>query len=92
MSGCDFHADDVFGPQVVGCRDSFDFTLLFEQSILSIGPSVAATLVSAGFIAYLMRQHVKTKPGAKRRSRAVKQVTEPGPVLGEQLSPGHRLH
>jgi hypothetical protein len=37
---------DDFGPaQSTHCQDKFDFTLLFEQSILSIGPSVLLLLV-----------------------------------------------
>jgi ATP-binding cassette subfamily C (CFTR/MRP) protein 1 len=37
---CLIQADNVFGPVVEApCRHGFDFTLLFEQSILSIGPS-----------------------------------------------------
>ncbi|KAJ0159330.1 Canalicular multispecific organic anion transporter 1 [Colletotrichum tanaceti] len=44
-SNSSFHGmacnDNTFGPVIAaGCRASFDFTLLFEQSILSIGPSV----------------------------------------------------
>ncbi|EHK21751.1 uncharacterized protein TRIVIDRAFT_59905 [Trichoderma virens Gv29-8] len=39
-------ADNAFGPRVHGCREDFDFTLLFEQSILSILPSL---LVFLGF-------------------------------------------
>jgi ATP-binding cassette subfamily C (CFTR/MRP) protein 1 len=31
--------DDVFGPVVLGCRGDFDFTLLFEQSMLTTVPS-----------------------------------------------------
>ncbi|KAI9644594.1 hypothetical protein NHQ30_006615 [Ciborinia camelliae] len=31
--------DGGFGPTVIGCRGDFDFTLLFEQSFLSIAPS-----------------------------------------------------
>lgn len=36
---CD-RADNAFGPKIHGCRDGKDFTLLFEQSILSLVPSV----------------------------------------------------
>lgn len=31
--------DDSFGPVVAGCRDDFDFTLVFEESIFTILPS-----------------------------------------------------
>jgi ATP-binding cassette, subfamily C (CFTR/MRP), member 1 len=36
---CPFSLDNNFGPSVNSCRRAFDFTLLFEQSILSILPS-----------------------------------------------------
>lgn len=48
--------DTNFGPVVVGCRDDFDFTIVFEQSILSIAPSVCFTLISTFRIAHLCRQ------------------------------------
>jgi ATP-binding cassette subfamily C (CFTR/MRP) protein 1 len=45
-STCSPHADNVFGPVVAApCRHGFDFTLLFEQSILSIGPSCIFLLI-----------------------------------------------
>ncbi|GKT40556.1 ABC transporter ecdL [Colletotrichum spaethianum] len=34
-----------FGPVAIGCNDRFDFTLLFEQSLLNIGPSAILLLV-----------------------------------------------
>lgn len=40
-SACSIEADNAFGPAVnASCRDGFDFTLLFEQSILGILPAV----------------------------------------------------
>ena len=36
--------DDSFGPTLRICPPTFDFTLLFEQSILSIGPSALLLL------------------------------------------------
>jgi ATP-binding cassette subfamily C (CFTR/MRP) protein 1 len=46
VSTCSIHADNVFGPIVAHpCRKGFDFTLLFEQSVLSIGPSCIFLLV-----------------------------------------------
>lgn len=37
---------DGFGPsQAASCADHFDLTLLFEQSILSIGPSALLLLL-----------------------------------------------
>jgi hypothetical protein len=57
---CPLGADDRFGPAVVGCRDDFDFTLLFEQSMLSLGPSVVLLIVSFPRIIQLYRCCMKT--------------------------------
>jgi hypothetical protein len=57
---CPLGADDRFGPTVVGCRDDFDFTLLFEQSMLSLGPSVVMLIVSFPRIIQLYRCRMKT--------------------------------
>ncbi len=46
MASCQI-VDNTFGPYAgVGCRGGFDFTLLFEDSILSILP-LCLTLVAA---------------------------------------------
>ncbi|KAH8647275.1 P-loop containing nucleoside triphosphate hydrolase protein [Xylariales sp. PMI_506] len=74
MAACDFQADDVFGPQVVSCREGFDFTLLFEQAILSALPSGLVIIASIGYSLYLSRQDIKTKPDASWMLRALKQI------------------
>jgi len=51
-------SDDVFGPQVLGCRD-FDFTLLFEQTILQVGSCAALLLSVIPRVLYLRTQPVK---------------------------------
>ena len=38
--------DSTFGPAVIGCRGNFDFTLLFEQVVLSIVPAGLFILLS----------------------------------------------
>lgn len=43
---CPQHPDDVFGPVVAECARAFDFTLLFEESILSILPSAILILLA----------------------------------------------
>lgn len=75
MDGCNIQADNVFGPRVAFCRDGFDFTLLFEQSILSALPSALLTGASAGCIFYLSKENIKTKPGASWSVTAIKQAT-----------------
>ncbi|KAK7730403.1 hypothetical protein SLS53_009022 [Cytospora paraplurivora] len=50
--------DKAFGPAVAhGCRGSFDFTLLFEQSIMSIGPSVVLIVLAPPRILQLLKHH-----------------------------------
>ncbi|CAH0043540.1 unnamed protein product [Clonostachys solani] len=66
MDTCRLDADDTFGPVVSHCRGGFDFTLLFEQAILSILPSVLVLAASVYRLLGLRRQSVKTitKPRA----------------------------
>ncbi|KAL4789180.1 putative ABC transporter [Aspergillus venezuelensis] len=40
---CHIRVQDTFGPQVSGCHEDFDFTLLFEESILYLPPLLIAT-------------------------------------------------
>jgi ATP-binding cassette subfamily C (CFTR/MRP) protein 1 len=56
---CEIAFDDTFGPGVQGCRDNFDFTLLFEQSVMSIGPSILFLLFFSIRIWQLYRQDAK---------------------------------
>ncbi|KAL4768688.1 putative ABC transporter [Aspergillus nidulans var. acristatus] len=43
---CDIRVQDTFGPQVSGCYEDFDFTLLFEESILYLPPLLIAASVA----------------------------------------------
>ncbi|RAK99259.1 P-loop containing nucleoside triphosphate hydrolase protein [Aspergillus ibericus CBS 121593] len=58
-ASCSPAADNTFGP-VFPCPATFDFTLLFEQSILSIGPSALFLLLVAGRIWWLYPENIKT--------------------------------
>jgi ATP-binding cassette subfamily C (CFTR/MRP) protein 1 len=53
---CSLSADYLFGPQVSPCRRSFDFTVLFEESILGILPS-GIFLVLACFRVWTLIHH-----------------------------------
>ncbi|KAJ0346194.1 hypothetical protein COL26b_008793 [Colletotrichum chrysophilum] len=48
-----------FGPAASVCSDRFDFTLLFEQSLLNIGPSAALLLALPLRLQQLLRQRRK---------------------------------
>jgi hypothetical protein len=63
VSTCTNGADKVFGPVVAPpCRRGFDFTLLFEQSIFSIGPSCIFLLVVPLRLFWLYRSKVTVVP------------------------------
>jgi ATP-binding cassette subfamily C (CFTR/MRP) protein 1 len=51
--------DDSFGPHAVTCRDGFDFTLLFEESILSILPLSLILIVTPFRLSYLFKRQTK---------------------------------
>lgn len=72
---CSPQADDAFGPQVVACRQGFDFTLLFEQAILSAIPSGLMAVASTVFLLRRHRRNVKTRKRATRSLKLAKQVT-----------------
>ncbi|EMC91438.1 hypothetical protein BAUCODRAFT_39613 [Baudoinia panamericana UAMH 10762] len=57
---CPPAADDIFGPAVHGCRDDFDFTLLFEQSFFQIAPCALLLLLLPVRAYQLKRKNVKT--------------------------------
>lgn len=71
---CTSNADDKFGPHVVGCRDNFDFTLLFEQSILSLAPSALLVLISVPRIVQLRRRTIKIVPTQLRYCKNVRSI------------------
>ncbi|GKT96370.1 LOW QUALITY PROTEIN: ABC transporter [Colletotrichum tofieldiae] len=52
--------DDYFGPQV---RGYFDFTVLFEQSMLSILPTALFILLAPFRVTYLLRNDARIRPG-----------------------------
>jgi len=58
---CQPSYDAAFGPVIASsCRSGFDFTLMFEQSILSIGPA-ALLLLAIPWRAYsLYHSNIKT--------------------------------
>ncbi len=64
--------DDTLGPVVIGCRDNFDFTIVFEQSVFSIVPSVLFVALAAARIA---RLRGKPQVVAARSFQALKIVS-----------------
>jgi len=54
--------DDSFGPHAGNCRGGFDFTLLFEETILTIVPLACLFFASSLRLVYLSRQRIKLYP------------------------------
>lgn len=63
--------DDEFGPIVEGCRSNFDFTLFFEQTILTIGPAALLLLFAPPRVIRLLRSTRKTLPSRLRLYKTV---------------------
>ncbi|KAI1348977.1 ABC transporter [Xylaria sp. FL0043] len=60
LGPCPSDADLSFGPAInSGCRGGFDFTLLFEESVLSLLPAALFILVAALRVVYLVKSHTK---------------------------------
>jgi hypothetical protein len=60
---CPLTADNAFGPVIVpSCRQGFDFTLMFEQSILSIAPTALLLLLIPLKSYWLCTSDVKISP------------------------------
>ena len=57
-SACQLAADNVFGPVILGCSHA-DLTLLFEQSILSIGPSALLLCVASWRTFHVRHKSIK---------------------------------
>ncbi|RJE27115.1 ABC transporter transmembrane region [Aspergillus sclerotialis] len=58
---CPYNADGRFGPSIDRhCRGGFDFTLTFEQSILSIAPSALLLLFAPLRLYWLSGSNLKT--------------------------------
>ena len=70
------HVDDTFGPYAGNCRGGFDFTLLFEESILSILPLALLLLIAPFRISYLFRRTIKVDPSSWLASKLVSGPTE----------------
>ena len=63
-------ADRAFGPTVApACRSSFDFTLAFEQSILSVVPTIAILVAFIVRLLSLRRESVKTSYHIQRTAK-----------------------
>ncbi|CAM1501184.1 Fc.00g103460.m01.CDS01 [Cosmosporella sp. VM-42] len=63
---CPAGVDDSFGPWAEGCRGGFDFTLLFEESILTIPLQCLFLLVLPIRVTQLVKTNTKVIPSYQR--------------------------
>lgn len=71
-TACLPNADNEIGPVLSrACQRGFDFTLLFEQAVLSIGPSALLLLLVPFRLWALYGQEKKTTPNYTRASKIV---------------------
>ncbi|KAF7592170.1 hypothetical protein BBP40_000657, partial [Aspergillus hancockii] len=68
MPTTDSCGDDWFGPVVAtpGCRGGFDFTVIFEASILNVVPAACFPLLAPIRLLHLSRQSPKIRSSAFR--------------------------
>jgi len=70
--GCSPTMDAAFGPAVAACRDSFDFTIVFEQSIFTLLPASLLLLAAPARLAHLRKlPHVITGKGRSRMAKLI---------------------
>ncbi|KPM35071.1 ABC transporter C family member 3 [Neonectria ditissima] len=81
---CAPSADAAFGPMVdAGCRQGFDFTVTFEQSVLVLLPASVLLLVAPLRLLHLRKARVKV---AGRRLRLLKLVSSDAFPAPQKLS------
>lgn len=69
---CSHEADRRFGPTVHGCRSQFDFTLCFEEWILTIVPSIVFIVLAVARIGVLYPRRAVLRSGWLRIAKLVR--------------------
>lgn len=76
---CVLSDDAAFGPIVNDrCRDGFDFTIVFEQSVFVILPAALLLLVGPIRLRQLYRARVRVSSSSRRVAKLVSSYTWPG--------------
>jgi ATP-binding cassette, subfamily C (CFTR/MRP), member 1 len=81
--------DDTFGPHATNCRGGFDFTLQFEETILSLSPLAILLLIAPLRIFYLFKKEKKVD---KSPLLALKLVCLPPGIPKSELSASSLRH
>lgn len=69
---CPTSADAAFGPRVAPCRRQFDFTLLFEDCLFSIAPSIIFFLLAIFRLKVLNKKRRRVRTGYLHRLKIVR--------------------
>ena len=75
--------DRSFGPYAQNCRGGFDFTVLFEESILTLAPMGFVFLISPFRIVHLLKREKKVVPNALSTLKLVSSTPGRGSCLFE---------
>jgi hypothetical protein len=86
---CPVGADQAFGPSISQRCRGFDFTMMFEQTILSILPSSIFLILVVCRSYYLHGSTVKIGPNYLGAFKAVKFLCKPRKALELTLHAGH---
>lgn len=76
---CPASADATFGPRVASCRRRFDFTILFEESVFSLAPSITFLLLATFRLKVLILERLRVCTGFLHRIKIVRSfLSQPG--------------
>ncbi|KAK3900029.1 P-loop containing nucleoside triphosphate hydrolase protein [Staphylotrichum tortipilum] len=96
-STCSLDEDLAFGPVVDGCRRPFDFTLVFEESILTILPSALSSIWGAVALFRLARRRptaevvlVQWREAAKRSLALLAFLAQVAIAISTSVNPATR--
>lgn len=68
--------DDNFGPYAGRCRGGFDFTLFFEEAILSILPTLLLLAVIPFRVLYLYKREIKVEQSLLSLAKPVRRLLQ----------------
>ena len=69
---CPTSADDAFGPRVASCRREFDFTILFEDCVFSLAPSIIFLLLATFRLKVVILERQRVRTGSLHRIKTVR--------------------
>lgn len=69
---CSISVENVWGPQVRGCGQNFDLTLLFQETVLFIGPLAVVLFLATIRLWQLIPRHVTVASPVLHRLKLVR--------------------